>query len=84
MEWQGTRGQIIEIIERGIDSLVGEFHPLTDEQRKISPFIGYALSNNKKLHKYRVYLSENGLMPQMGDMVKVTIKIILKKIILNQ
>ncbi len=71
---KGPEGQIEEILERGLESLVGEFHPLTDEQRKVSHFIGYAISNNKKLHKYRVYLSENGLIPQMGDMVKVSIK----------
>ena len=71
---KGPEGRIEEILERGLESLVGEFHPLTDEQRKISPFIGYALSDNKKLHKYRVYLTENGLIPQMGDMVRVSIK----------
>lgn len=71
---KGPEGQVAEIIERGLDSLVGEFHPLTDEQVKISHFIGYVLSNNKKLHNYRVYVSENGLIPQMGDMVKVSIK----------
>ena len=51
---KGPEGQIEEILERGLESLVGEFHPLTDEQRKVSHFIGYAISNNKKLHKYRV------------------------------
>ncbi|GAA3635364.1 ribonuclease R [Lactobacillus hamsteri] len=71
---KGPEGQVIEIIERGLDSLVGEFHPMTDEQVKISHFIGYVLSNDKKLHNYRVYVSENGLIPQMGDMVKVSIK----------
>ena len=71
---KGPEGQVEEILEHGLETLVGEFHPLTDEQRKISHFIGYALSNDKKLHKYRVYLSENGLIPQMGDMVKVSIK----------
>ena len=71
---KGPEGQVTEVIERGLDNLVGEFHPLTDEQVKISHFIGYVLSNNKKLHNYRVYVSENGLIPQMGDMVKVSIK----------
>lgn len=71
---KGPEGQVTEIIEHGIDSLVGEFHPLTDEQVKVSHFVGYVLSNNKKLHNYRVYVSENGLVPQMGDMVKVSIK----------
>ncbi len=71
---KGPEGQVTKIIEHGLKSLVGEFHPLTDEQVKISHFIGYVLSSNKKLHNYRVYVSENGLIPQMGDMVKVSIK----------
>src|SRR5699024_9803489 len=48
---KGPEGQVEEILEHGLETLVGEFHPLTDEQRKISHFIGYALSNDKKLHK---------------------------------
>lgn len=71
---KGPEGQVTKIVERSLESLVGEFHPLTDEQVKISHFIGYVLSSNKKLHNYRVYVSENGLIPQMGDMVKVSIK----------
>ncbi len=71
---KGPEGKIIKIVERGLSSLVGEFHPMTDEQVKLSHFIGYVLSSNKKLHNYRVYVSENGLIPQMGDMVKVSLK----------
>ncbi|MDE7056513.1 MAG: ribonuclease R, partial [Lactobacillus sp.] len=71
---KGPEGRIEEIVEHGLETLVGEFHPLTDEQVKKSHFIGYVLSNDKKLHRYRVYISENGITPQMGDMVKVSIK----------
>lgn len=71
---KGPEGQVMEVLEHSLETLVGEFHPLTDEQVKISHFIGYVLSSNKKLHNYRVYISENGLIPQMGDMVKVSIK----------
>ncbi|MDF7669281.1 ribonuclease R [Lactobacillus sp. ESL0703] len=70
---KGPEGQVQEIIERSLDTLVGEFHPITDAQVKVSHFLGYVLSTNKKLHKYRVYVGENGLHPQMGDMVKVSI-----------
>lgn len=71
---KGPEGRIEEIVEHGLETLVGEFHPMTDEQVKKSHFIGYVLSNDKKLHRYRVYISENGITPQMGDMVKVSIK----------
>lgn len=70
---KGPEGQIEKIIERGIASLVGEFHPMTDEQVKASHFVGYVLSGNKKLANYRVYISEDGLRPQKGDMVKVSL-----------
>lgn len=70
---KGPEGQVQEIIFRGVSSLVGEFHPLTDEQTKVSHFVGYVLSTNKKLANYRVYVGENGLRPQKGDMVKVSI-----------
>ncbi|MDF7672235.1 ribonuclease R [Lactobacillus sp. ESL0701] len=70
---KGPEGQVQEIIERSLDTLVGEFHPITDAQVKASHFLGYVLSTNKKLHKYRVYVGEDGLHPQMGDMVKVSI-----------
>ncbi|WP_278951445.1 ribonuclease R [Lactobacillus apis] len=70
---KGPEGQVQEIIERNLTSLVGEFHPMTDEQVKTSHFIGYVVSTNKKLANYRVYIGENGLKPQKGDMVKVSI-----------
>lgn len=67
-------GEVIEILERGLDTIVGEFTPLPDDQVKLSHFLGYAISNNKKIHNYRVYVADNSLTPQMGDMVKVSIK----------
>ena len=70
---KGPEGQVQEIVERNLTSLVGEFHPMSDEQVKTSHFIGYVVSTNKKLANYRVYIGENGLKPQKGDMVKVSI-----------
>lgn len=71
---KGPEGQVIEVLEHSVDSLVGEYHPLSDLQVKLSHFIGYVVPSNKKLAKYRVYVGDNGLIPQMGDMVKVTLK----------
>jgi ribonuclease R len=71
---KGPEGQVEEILERGASSIVGEYTPLEDLQVKISHFAGYVISTNKKFKKYRVYVSENGLIPQMGDMVKVSLK----------
>ncbi|MFV4901541.1 ribonuclease R [Lactobacillus delbrueckii] len=71
---KGPEGQVEEILERGASSIVSEYTPLEDLQVKISHFAGYVISTNKKFKKYRVYVSENGLIPQMGDMVKVSLK----------
>lgn len=71
---KGPEGQVEEILERGASSIVGEYIPLEDLHVKISHFAGYVISTNKKFKKYRVYVSENGLIPQMGDMVKVSLK----------
>ncbi len=71
---KGPEGQVEEILDRGASSIVGEYTPLEDLQVKISHFAGYVIPTNKKFKKYRVYVSENGLIPQMGDMVKVSLK----------
>lgn len=70
---KGPEGQVETIIEHGLKTLVGEFYALTDAQVKLSHFIGYVSSTNKKLTNYRVYVGENGLRPQPKDIVKVTI-----------
>ena len=71
---KGPEGQVVQILERGVDAIVGEYTPLEDIQVKLSHFAGYVTSTNKKFKQYKVYVSENGLIPQLGDMVKVSIK----------
>ncbi|KRL63908.1 ribonuclease R [Lactobacillus psittaci] len=71
---KGPEGKVKQILERGVESLVGEFHPLSDVQVKMSGFSGYVISSNKRFKNYRVYASKAGITPQMGDMVKISIK----------
>lgn len=68
---RGPEGIVIEIIERHVTSLVGEFMPYSDVMVQKTGFYGYVKSQNKKLKNYTVFLPEEGLHPQMGDMVKV-------------
>ena len=70
---KGPEGKIEEITERGIETLVGEFHPYSDEVVKSSGFYGYVVSENRKLKKYKINITDNGVKPQMGDMVKISI-----------
>ncbi|RHW53658.1 ribonuclease R [Lactobacillus bombicola] len=71
---KGPEGQVEEVVEHGIENIVGEFNPLTDQQVKVSHYIGYVVSTNKKLANYRIYVGEVGLHPQKGDIVKVAIE----------
>lgn len=71
---KGPEGQVEEVVEHGIENVVGEFNPLTDQQVKVSHYIGYVVSTNKKLANYRIYVGEGGLHPQKGDIVKVAIE----------
>lgn len=71
---KGPEGQVEEVVEHGIENVVGEFNPLTDQQVKVSHYIGYVVSTNKKLANYRIYVGEVGLHPQKGDIVKVAIE----------
>lgn len=70
---KGPEGAVIEIVERGTETLVGEYTPLPDN-RKTSEFVGTVSPLNKKLAKYKLFVSADGLHPQLGDMVKVSIK----------
>ncbi|MEB3364207.1 hypothetical protein SDC49_12360 [Lactobacillus sp. R2/2] len=81
---KGPEGQIREILERGTKTLVGEFHPLTDAQVKISHFIGYVLSTNKKLANYRVYVKQDSLHPQKVILSKFPFQVTPIKIIRTQ
>lgn len=71
---KGPEGQVEEVVEHGIENVVGEFNSLTDQQVKVSHYIGYVVSTNKKLANYRIYVGEGGLHPQKGDIVKVAIE----------
>ncbi len=71
---KGPEGKIEKIVERGVETLVGEFHPYSDETVEKSGFIGYVTSENRKLKKYKINISDTGLKPQMGDMVQISIK----------
>ncbi|MCT7783369.1 MAG: ribonuclease R, partial [Lactobacillus iners] len=64
---KGPEGQVVEIIERGFENLVGEFIPFSDQQVATTNYLGYVISENKKLKKYKIYILKDGLTPQLGD-----------------
>lgn len=70
---KGPEGAIEDILERGVEDLVGEFHPYSDDIVAKSGYYGYVISENRKLKKYKINISDNGIKPQMGDMIKISI-----------
>lgn len=70
---KGAEGKIIEITGHGLTELVGEFQPYSDVQIERTGLAGYVQSHEKKIASYRVFIPDNGLRPQVGDMVKVSI-----------
>ncbi|APT18974.1 ribonuclease R [Amylolactobacillus amylotrophicus DSM 20534] len=70
---RGPEGIVTEVLEHKVTSLVGEFMPYSDVMVKKTGYYGYVKSHNKKLKNYSVFISEDGIHPQMGDMVKVDI-----------
>ncbi|CCI82736.1 ribonuclease R [Lactobacillus hominis] len=71
---KGPEGKVEKIVERGVETLVGEFHPYSDETAQKSGFIGYVTSENRKLKKYKINIADTGVKPQMGDMIQISIK----------
>jgi len=70
---RGPEGKVAKVITRGIEEIVGEFMPYSDIQKEKTGLIGYIQSHAKKLSSYLIYLTDNGLHPQKGDMVQVDI-----------
>lgn len=70
---KGPEGYISGVVERKITRLVGEFIQYSDAEAKKTGQVGYASSHEKKLAQYVIFLSNEGIHPQMGDMVLVEI-----------
>ena len=71
---KGPEGKVNEILAHGIENLVGEFHPYSDEQVEKYGYIGYVTSENRKLKRFKINIEDTGLKPQMGDMVQISLK----------
>ena len=71
---KGPEGKVNEILAHGVENLVGEFHPYSDDQVAKYGYIGYVTSENRKLKRFKINLEDTGLKPQMGDMVQVSLK----------
>ncbi|URZ88179.1 ribonuclease R [Floricoccus penangensis] len=73
-----AEAKVIDVVERNLNHMVGQFVAFTKEQEEESDLIGYIISKNKKV-PYNVYLSPKGLRPENGQIVKVEITHYIEK-----
>jgi ribonuclease R len=66
---RGPEGKIINILNRAVTTMVGDFKQYSDVEVQKTGFVGYIQSREKKLSGIPVFLSDKGLHPQMGDIV---------------
>lgn len=71
---KGPEGKVNEILAHGVENLVGEYHPYSDDLVEKYGYIGYVTSENRKLKRFKINIEDTGLKPQMGDMVQVSLK----------
>ncbi|MDR0846947.1 MAG: RNB domain-containing ribonuclease [Lactobacillales bacterium] len=64
-----AEGRIIEVLERKLKQVVGEFHPYSKEEGEERDLIGYVLPKEKKLSNYRVEINATGLKAEEGNVV---------------
>lgn len=70
---RSAEGEIIEVIERGVTTIVGEFHAYKDDEVKEMDLYGYVYPQERKLKRLTVQIGVNGLRPVEGQIVLVEI-----------
>ncbi|KRM72382.1 ribonuclease R [Lacticaseibacillus brantae] len=70
---RGPEGRVVSVVERKSTALVGEYRPLSDEDRQKTGFIGTVTSHEKKMNRYPIYVKDTGTIPELGDMLLVNI-----------
>jgi len=67
-----AEGHVVEIIRHDVHQVVGTFVALNDDEKEQTGLIGFVKSRNKKI-PYRVYLGNEGLIPENKAIVRVEI-----------
>ena len=67
-----AEGHVVEIIRHDVHQVVGTFVALNDDEKEQTGLIGFVKSRNKKI-PYRVYLENEGLIPENKAIVRVEI-----------
>lgn len=70
---KGPEGKIVNIIKRNFTTVVGEFTGFPTSQVKSSGQFGYVSLTQRSLQDVPVFITDDGVQPQDGDMVVVDI-----------
>ncbi|GAA3017261.1 ribonuclease R [Tetragenococcus solitarius] len=69
----GAEGRIVEIRQRNVSQVVGEFHLFSDEEIAETDLYGVVTPKEKKLAGFKVLISATGVRPVDGNIVMVEI-----------
>ena len=74
LEDRGAEGKVVEIVERALTQVVGEFVLYDPTEQQESDLYGYVIPGDKKMSQYKIYIAPNGIQPVDGAicMVEVT------------
>lgn len=70
---KGPEGKIVNIIKRNFTTVVGEFTGFPTSQVKSSGQFGYVSLTQRSLQDVPVFITDDGVQPQDGDMVVIDI-----------
>lgn len=70
---KSAEGEILEVIERGVSTIVGEFHAYSDDEVEEFNLYGYVYPQERKLKRLIVQIGVDGIRPVEGQIVLVEI-----------
>lgn len=70
---RAAEGKIIDIVERGTTTIIGEFHAYTDEEVKDYQLYGYVSPEDRKQKHLTVQIEAKGIRPVEGQIILVDI-----------
>ena len=70
---RSAEGEIVEVVERGVSTIVGEFHAYKDDEVKEMNLYGYVYPQERKLKRLTVQIGVSGVRPVDGQIVLVEI-----------
>ncbi|WP_314066334.1 ribonuclease R [uncultured Vagococcus sp.] len=66
LEGKTAEGKVVEIIERSMTQVVGEFVAYDEEERQESDLYGFVVPQDKKLSNYKIFIAAEGIQPVDG------------------